>query len=73
MRIAHVLSSRAPNEVNRAARENKLREVTATVAKDSADERGANNKTKEERANRRVKPTSETQQESESEGEQVRE
>lgn len=27
VRIAHVLSSRAPNEVNRAARENKLREV----------------------------------------------
>lgn len=28
VRIAHVLSSRAPNEVNRAARENKLREVS---------------------------------------------
>lgn len=36
----------------------------ATVAEDSAGERGANNKTKEERTNRRVKPTSETQQES---------
>lgn len=28
VRIAHALSSRAPNEVNRAARENKLREVS---------------------------------------------
>lgn len=36
----------------------------ATVAEDSAGERGANNKTKEERTNRRVKQTSETQQES---------
>lgn len=55
VRIAHVLSSRAPNEVNRAARENKLREVSCDCGRrqrrrtwcEQQNERRANESTSE--------------------------